>query len=96
MSIDIYNVAFIWQIVPPWLFIQQMVFAVNQVRFAPLPTVIDSSGVFRMRSQYVLRTYIPRFVTIVYLGRAYSFPRQVLPTGDVGAVRIELEFEFEP
>ena len=73
-----------------------MVFAAKQVRFAPLPYIIDSSGVFRMRSQYVLRTYVPRSVTIVSLGRAYSFPRLVLQTSDVGAVRMELEFEFEP
>ena len=85
-----------WQFVSPWPFTQQKVFAAKQVRFAPLPIVIDSSGVFRIRSQYVLRTYVPRSVTIVSLGRAYSFPRLVLPTGDVGAVRMELEFEFEP
>ena len=73
-----------------------MVFAAKQVRFAPLPIVIDSSGVFRIRSQYVLRTYVPRYLTIVSLGRDYSFPRLVLPTGDVGACSIGLEFEFEP
>ncbi len=73
-----------------------MVFAAKQVRFVPLPIVIDSSGVFpdafEVRTAYV-RT---RYVTIVSLGRAYSFPILVLPTDDVGAVRLGLELEFEP
>ena len=63
----------------PWLFIQQMVFAAKQVRFAPLPIVIDSSGVFSdtfavsRTVQYTVRTAYVRTPVC-----DHSFPRTCL------------------
>ena len=73
-----------------------VVFAAKQVRFAPLPTLIDSSGFCPDACAVRIASVRTRSVIIVSLGRAYSFPRLVLPTCDVGAGRMELEFEFEP
>jgi hypothetical protein len=66
---------------------QQRVFASKQVRFDPLPIVTDSSGLNSDAYVVSVRMYVPRCVTMVTLGRAFQFPRLVLPKGDAGDVR---------
>ena len=59
-----------------------------------MPIVTGSSGGFRKRTQYVLRTYVPRHVTIV----SYDVPIHflvVFPRGDAWADVMRSEFEFE-
>ena len=56
-----------------------MVFAAKQVRFAPLPTVIDSSGVFS--DAFAVYRTVPYTVRTAYVRTPvcdHSFPRTCL------------------